>query len=118
MNTEVMMNDPKYLRADTILASFGKEGTKVAVVTAKDKLRRLLGYKLENGICFSAEKADQTTEEEHGIGDGLWVPLRSHDGVTEQRVALICNRRVTKLPDGYVLRNFSSFDVVLNNAQV
>ncbi|MEE2961955.1 MAG: phosphonoacetate hydrolase [Myxococcota bacterium] len=71
MNTEVMMNDPKYLRADTILASFGREGAKVAVVTAKDKLRGLLGYKLENGICFSAEKADQTTEQEHGIADGL-----------------------------------------------
>jgi len=71
LDTEVMMNDPKYLRADTILAAFGKRGAKVVVVTAKDKLRRLLGHKLENGICFSAEKADQTTQEEHGIVDGL-----------------------------------------------
>ena len=50
---EVMMNDPKYLRARTILATFADSGAKVAVVTAKDKLRALLGHKLA-GICFSA----------------------------------------------------------------
>jgi phosphonoacetate hydrolase len=40
------------------------------VVTAKDKLRRLLGHQLE-GICFSSEKADEVTESEHGIDDVL-----------------------------------------------
>src|SRR5262249_53697840 len=59
--TEIMMNDPKYLRAGTILAEFGSAGASVAVVTAKDKLRRLLGNGL-TGICFSAEKADATTK--------------------------------------------------------
>ena len=54
---EVMMNDPKYLRAGTILAAFADAGATVAVVTAKDKLRALLGHRLR-GICFSAEKAD------------------------------------------------------------
>ena len=54
--TEVMMNDPKYLRCGTLLAAFADAGAKVAVVTAKDKLRTLLGHKLK-GICFSAEKA-------------------------------------------------------------
>jgi phosphonoacetate hydrolase len=63
---EVMMNDPKFLRAPTILAAFSEAGAKVAVVTAKDKLRLLLGKGLK-GICFSAEKADQATEAEHGI---------------------------------------------------
>jgi phosphonoacetate hydrolase len=67
---EVMMNDPAYLRADTILAAFARAGAKVAVVTAKDKLRRLLGKGLA-GICFSAEKADATTVAEHGIEDAL-----------------------------------------------
>jgi phosphonoacetate hydrolase len=65
---EVMMNDPKYLRAETILAAFARAGAAVAVVTAKDKLRRLLGHGL-TGICFSAEKADATTQAEHGIAD-------------------------------------------------
>ncbi|HET6158554.1 MAG TPA: phosphonoacetate hydrolase [Dongiaceae bacterium] len=67
---EVMMNDPKFLRAETILAAFSKAGAKVAVVTAKDKLRRLLGKGM-SGLCFSAEKADETTHAEHGIDNAL-----------------------------------------------
>src|ERR1700746_1559843 len=63
---EVMMNDPKWLRAPTLLAALADAGCKVAVVTAKDKLRKLLGHRLR-GVCFSAEKADQATLEEHGI---------------------------------------------------
>jgi len=66
---EVMMNDPAYLRAGTILAAAANAGASVAVVTAKDKLRRLLGWQL-NGICFSAEKAGEATREENGI-DGV-----------------------------------------------
>ena len=68
-NAEVMMNDPRYLRAGTILAAFAQDGAKVAVVTAKDKLRALLGHRL-HGICFSAEKADQATRAANGI-EGL-----------------------------------------------
>jgi len=68
-NAEVMMNDPRYLRAGTILAAFAQDGAKVAVVTAKDKLRALLGHRLQ-GICFSAEKADQATRAANGI-EGL-----------------------------------------------
>jgi phosphonoacetate hydrolase len=63
---EVMMNDPKWLRAPTLLAALAEAGCKVAVVTAKDKLRKLLGHRLR-GVCFSAEKADQATLGEHGI---------------------------------------------------
>jgi phosphonoacetate hydrolase len=69
---EVMMNDPKYLRAPTLLAAFADAGASVAVVTAKDKLRRLLGHKMR-GICFSSEKADQATIEENGIDNVLEV---------------------------------------------
>ena len=67
---EVMMNDPKYLRAGTILAAFAGAGAKVAVVTAKDKLRALLGHKL-TGICFSAEKANGVSRDGNGIDDVL-----------------------------------------------
>lgn len=63
---EVMMNDTKYLRADTLLAKFSQAGAKLAVVTAKDKLRKLLGHQMK-GICFSSEKADQVTMAENGI---------------------------------------------------
>ena len=67
---EVMMNDPKYLRCGTILAAFAEAGASVAVVTAKDKLRRLLGHGMR-GTCFSSEQADRTTKGEHGIDDAL-----------------------------------------------
>jgi phosphonoacetate hydrolase len=67
---EVMMNDVRYLRTGTILAAFAAAGAKVAVVTAKDKLRSLLGHRLE-GVCFSAEKADQVHFATHGIDDAM-----------------------------------------------
>ena len=67
---EVMMNDPRYLRVGTILAAFSAAGAKVAVITAKDKLRKLLGHQMQ-GICFSSEKADQVTLAENGIENVL-----------------------------------------------
>jgi phosphonoacetate hydrolase len=67
--TELMMNDPQWLRAPTLLAALADAGHAVAVVTAKDKLRKLLGHGLR-GICFSAEKADAATRADNGI-DGV-----------------------------------------------
>jgi phosphonoacetate hydrolase len=68
---EVMMNDPRFLRAPTVFAAFQKAGAKVAVVTAKDKLRALLGDGLDcrrgAAVCFSSEKSDTTTEAQNGI---------------------------------------------------
>ncbi|HEV2511502.1 phosphonoacetate hydrolase [Bosea sp. (in: a-proteobacteria)] len=68
---EVMMNDARFLRAPTILAEFQKAGLKVAMVTAKDKLRTLLGKGLDFGsgtaIAFSSEKADKANKAENGI---------------------------------------------------
>ncbi len=67
---EVMMNDPKFLRAPTIFAKFQQAGAKIAVVTAKDKLRLLLGKGLVfdgTAASFSSEKSDQCTLQEHGI---------------------------------------------------
>jgi len=72
--TEVMMNDPKWLRAPTILAALSGAGQRCAVITAKDKLRQLLGkgMSLSNGgVCFSSEKADQVTQADNGITDVL-----------------------------------------------
>ena len=69
-DSEVMMNDPKWLRAPTVLAAMADAGKKVAVVTAKDKLRSLLGHHMR-GICFSAEKADKATLADNGIHEVL-----------------------------------------------
>jgi phosphonoacetate hydrolase len=79
---ETMMNDPKWLRAPTIFSAFQKSGAKICVVTAKDKLRLLLGHGLVfdgSAVCFSSEKADKATMAGNGIEDpcslvGLPVP--------------------------------------------
>ncbi|MBR1248398.1 phosphonoacetate hydrolase [Bradyrhizobium sp. AUGA SZCCT0169] len=72
---EVMMNDARFLRAPTILADFQKAGSKVAMVTAKDKLRTLLGKGLDfqkgTAIAFSSEKADKADMAENGIDNVL-----------------------------------------------
>lgn len=66
---EVMMNEPAYLRAETILAAFSKAGAKVVALTAKDKLAKMLasGLDLERSISFSSEKADRCTRKENGL---------------------------------------------------
>ena len=80
---EVMMNEPHLLRTPTIFKAFQDQGAKIAVVTAKDKLRRLLGNELAFGedgaICFSSEKSDEVTLADNGIENvvdmvGMEVP--------------------------------------------
>ena len=79
---ETMMNDPKWLRAPTIFEAFQKAGAKIAMVTAKDKLRLLLGKGLVfdgTAVAFSSEKADKVNLAENGIADvcalvGMGVP--------------------------------------------
>jgi phosphonoacetate hydrolase len=84
---EVMMNDARFLRAPTVLAALADGGAKVAVVTAKDKLRGLLGHRLR-GICFSAERSDKATLADNGIEDvnalvGMPVPSVYSAGLSE-----------------------------------
>ena len=85
---EVLMNDPSFLRVPTLFGAANDAGLDVVIVTAKDKLRRLLGAGVvadgpsldgtgefvpprRRGICFSAEKADLATIEDNGIDDVL-----------------------------------------------
>ncbi len=65
---EVMTNSSRFLRNETILAAASVAGRKVAMVTAKDKLRELLSKGM-NGIAVSAEKADEVSLEVNGIDD-------------------------------------------------
>jgi phosphonoacetate hydrolase len=101
--TEVMMNDPKWLRAPTILAALAGAGQRCAVVTAKDKLRRLLGKGMQ-GICFSSEKADAVTEAENGITGvldlvGMGVPDVYSAGLSEFVFAAGVQLMKTRRPD-------------------
>ena len=84
---EVMMNDPALLRAPTLFKAFQDAGAKIAIITAKDKLRRLLGNGLcldgsrdgNAAICFSSEKSDEASIRRNGIDNvvdrvGMDVP--------------------------------------------
>src|SRR4029077_18263265 len=44
----------------------------------------------------------------------LTEPLRSHGGISEQHVPLICNRTLAAPTDGRHWRNFDAFDLALN----
>jgi phosphonoacetate hydrolase len=116
-DAEVMMNDPKYLRAGTALAAFAAAGAQVAVVTAKDKLRALLGKDLR-GICFSAEKADACTLAANGIERvlelvGLPLPSVYSPALSEFVFAAGVKLMETRRPD---LMYLSTTDYVQHKA--
>jgi phosphonoacetate hydrolase len=66
-------------------------------------------------VISTRHKVLGTSRARHDLS-GLTEPLRSHGGITEERVPLIANRRIV-LPPGHVLRNFDVFDVALNRIQ-
>jgi phosphonoacetate hydrolase len=86
---EVMMNDAVFLRCPTVLSAFSQAGRTVAVVTTKDKLRKLLGKDLQ-GICFSVERAHEATEEENGISGVTEKIGRENPGVYDPECSVYC----------------------------
>ena len=89
---EVMMNDPRFLRVETLFPAFQRAGCRIAVITAKDKLRGLLGKGLELGAgkacSFSSEKSDKATLADNGIEHvnelvGMGVPDVYSAGLSE-----------------------------------
>ena len=64
---EIMMTDPELMHSETILSLMADTGVRTAAITAKDKLRKLLGRKLD-GVCFSSEYAPPEVEAMVGRG--------------------------------------------------
>jgi phosphonoacetate hydrolase len=97
LKEEVMMNDPKYLKVPTILSEMSKNGKKVAVVTAKDKLRKMLAHNLD-GICFSAEFANDATLENNGI-ENVESDLmgKERPGIYDPYISVYCIEAGAKL---------------------
>ena len=65
---EVMITDASLVSSGTVLAALADAGMQVAAITAKDKLRKMLGSGLK-GICFSSELACEATLKENGIDE-------------------------------------------------
>ena len=105
---EVMMNDPKFLRAPTLFREFQARGKTLAIVTAKDKLRALLGHGVAmapgKAVCFSSEKSDKTTLADNGIENvnalvGMGVPDVYSAGLSEFVFAAGVKLMETMRPD-------------------
>ena len=63
---EIMITDASRLRCDIILGAMSQAGVKTAVVTAKDKLLKVLAYGM-TGIGFSSEYAHKANLADNGI---------------------------------------------------
>ncbi len=63
---EIMITDASRLRCGTILGALSQAGVQTAVVTAKDKLLKVLAYKM-SGIAFSSEHGHKANLEENEI---------------------------------------------------
>jgi phosphonoacetate hydrolase len=64
-------------------------------------------------VVSTRHKVLGTSVERHDLSQ-LKEPLRSHGGLSEQKVPLIANRRLP-LDPGRRLRNFDAFDLALNH---
>jgi phosphonoacetate hydrolase len=64
-------------------------------------------------VVSTKHKVLGTSAARHDLS-GLTEPLRSHGGVSEQKVPLLCNRRLATDADSRPWRNFDAFDLALN----
>jgi phosphonoacetate hydrolase len=132
---EVQLTDPAFLRAETIHAVLRQAGARVLAVTAKDKLRRLLG---SGGVpSVSAERAHELALPELELDDLRALVGKPNPGIYDwnlsayaMEMALAIHRRVGldliyvsltdyvqhKQPPGGEMadRFFSRFDALLD----
>jgi phosphonoacetate hydrolase len=76
---EVQLSDPKFLRAETIHAALQAIGTRVLMVTAKDKLRKMLGSGTVPSV--SAERAHELALPELHVDDLCQTVGRPNPGI-------------------------------------
>lgn len=98
---EVMMVDDSQLIGPTILELMSKQGVRVAAVTAKDKLRKILQHELKNAICFSAEKAASCTLKENGIENvETWLGQKQPDQYSGTLSLFVLDAGIKLLEEG------------------
>jgi phosphonoacetate hydrolase len=104
---EVQLTDPAFLRASTIHSAFFDAGARVLMVTAKDKLRRLLGS--GNVPSISAERAHEFGLPQFDLPDVRELVGRPNPGIYEwdlshyaMEIGLAVHRRVGGLDLLYV----------------
>jgi len=73
---EIMVTDARRLRCGTILGAMSKAGVQTTVVTAKDKLLKVLAYEMD-GIAFSSEHPNSADLSSVGVSGGEELVGRS-----------------------------------------
>ena len=89
------------------------------VLTREDAAKRfeLPADRIGDVVCVSERfTVIGTSASRHDLS-GLDAPLRSHGGISEQRVPLVVNRQLPGLDGNRRLRNFDAFDLAFNYAQ-
>jgi phosphonoacetate hydrolase len=79
---EAPMNHPRFLRVPTLFEAMEAAGVRTLCVTAKDKLRALLGATLGDGpkpVSLSAEKAHEQSVD--GVGSVVSAVGRKNPGI-------------------------------------
>ncbi|MFQ5763646.1 MAG: alkaline phosphatase family protein, partial [Rhodospirillales bacterium] len=94
---------------DGVLRVYGRAEGCAAFELPEDRMGDLI-------VISEKHKVLGSSAERHDLS-GLTEPLRSHGGVTEQRVPLVLNRPVEDLDPKRRLRNFDAFDLALNHAR-
>jgi len=96
---EVQLTDPAFLRAESVHAALHAAGARVLMVSAKDKLRRLLGA--GNVPSISAERAHDVGLPAFDIVDVQPLVGRAHPGIYDwdlshyaMEIGLAVHRRV------------------------
>ncbi|MBV9589878.1 MAG: phosphonoacetate hydrolase, partial [Hyphomicrobiales bacterium] len=87
-----------------------------AVLTKEEAAKRfeLPPERLGDIVVVSTKhKVLGTSAAKHDLS-GLTEPLRSHGGISEQKVPLICNRKMAAAAGARHWRNFDAFDLALN----
>ena len=112
------ITEPRFMGGDSLqIVGWGLPGIELALNRAAGCSKFELPEDRLGDIIVVSERhtAIGSAARKHDLS-GLDVPLRSHGGMTEQKVPVILNRKIRALPAGYRLRNFSAFDLALNYA--
>ncbi|RZJ06531.1 MAG: phosphonoacetate hydrolase, partial [Haliea sp.] len=110
---------PPELPAGDVVARLQRLQGMEAVLTREQAAARfeLPADRIGDVVCVSERfTVIGTSASKHDLS-GLDAPLRSHGGMSEQRVPLVLNRKMPGLDTSRRLRNFDAFDLALNYAQ-
>jgi phosphonoacetate hydrolase len=110
---------PADVQARTIVQQLQQHRGMEVVLTRDEAAQKfeLPPDRIGDVVCVSERSTVIGTSASRHDLSGLDAPLRSHGGISEQRVPLILNRKLPGLDPDRRLRNFDAFDLALNYAQ-